>query len=301
MNGKKFSLVYPTRAAISVLCSAVFLFRPPTQTQATTVTNYLNYNYGWPQYSIAVNVGDTVVWVNQWTTNSVESYGGEWKSPFLNSGDSFSFTFTNAGFYAYRTLANTPSPTVGTVTVLAWTGAPPAVTINTPVDGSAVGLSQLVQASVTNMEALAQIEYFSNSVLIGTVTNAPYWLWWGSSQTGQSVLIAKATDRQGRVTSSPPITVITGGGRGGFGVWGPRLLPTGEMLFFYNADNTGVPGYVSSSDSPYFPYNVCFSGNYTNSNLGWVRWPGVFVDEGVRISVAPRRFYAVVPGTETCP
>lgn len=296
MNGGKDFRVCQAKAAICILCSAVFLFCPfcpPERAEATTVTNYLNYP--WSQYSIAVNVGDTVVWVNQWPqyagTNYVESYGCEWKSPPLSPGDSFSFTFTNAGFCAYRTrVVYRPDPTAGTVTVVAWTGAPPAVTINTPVDGSVV-LWSLVQASVTNTEDLAQIEYFANSDLIGTATNSPYGVWWNPAQQGQHMLVAKATDRQGRVTWSQPVNVTRGRG---FDIWGPRLLPTGEMLFFYNAVPTQTSGYIVASDSPIFTNNVCSSYNYMN--LGAVSLPGVFVDESVRGAAVLRRFYTVIPG-----
>ncbi len=287
------------KAAICILFSAIFLFGLPERAETSTITNDLHYG-SW-LYSLAVNAGDTVVWVNQWPqnagTNYVESYGGEWKSPALNSGDSFSFTFTNAGFFAYRTKAG-----AGTITVVAWTGAPPALTINTPVDGSVFSWSwgTWVQASVPNPEDLAQIEYFANSNLIGTATNSPYGVGWRPAQQDQYTFVAKATDRQGGVTWSQPVNV-TGRGGSPFYVWGPRLLPTGEMLFFYNAVSTAIPGYLASSDSPRFPYNVCSANNYTNSNLGWVRQPGVFVDESVRGGAVQRRFYAVIPGVRVCP
>jgi hypothetical protein len=289
-------------ATIWGFCLPVWLLVLLGQSEATTITNYLNGNWNRWQYSLAVYAGDTVVWVNQWPqvagTNYVESYGGEWKSPPLNSGDSFSFTFSNAGFFAYRT-ADTNRP--GTVTVLAWTDAPPALAINTPVDGTVLALDwgTWVQASATNTADLARIEYFANSDLIGTVTNSPYEIWWGPTLQVEYVLMAKATDRQGRVTWSPPVSVV-GGPQ--FGVWGPRLLPTGEMLFFYHAVPEQMAGCLSASDSPSFPENVCFSSNYTNVHLFDVSLPGVFVDESVRGGAVPRRFYAVVPATGgSCP
>jgi len=289
MNGGKVFPVCQAKAAICILCSVVFLFRAPARAEAATVTNYLNYP---SPYSIAINVGDAVVWVNPYAlTNIVESYGGEWKSPPLISGDSFSFTFTNAGFYAYKTRSDSPGFGAGTVTVVAWTDAPPAVTINTPVDGSVVGYGFLLQASVTNTEDPAQIEYFANGNLIRTATNAPYGVWWGSTPQVGCALVAKATDRQGRVTWSQPVNVT--GGRL-FDIWGPRLLPTGELLFFYNAFATQTSGYLSASDSPIFTNNACALYNYMN--LGWVGQPGVFVDESVRGGAVPRRFYTVIWG-----
>ena len=116
------------------------------RTPAATITNVLVSRW-WPQYSLAVNAGDTVVWLNEQPlylgTNYVESYGGEWKSPWLNPGDSFSFTFTNPGFYAYRTGCHGEGsqPLPGTVAVAAWTNAPPAVTIDTPVAGFVLSIN----------------------------------------------------------------------------------------------------------------------------------------------------------------
>jgi len=268
--------------------------------EATTVTNYLNYSsfYGW-QYSLGVNVGDTVVWVNQWPTNSgtnyVESYGGEWASGPLNSGDTFSFSFTNAGFFAYHTRApNRPGRTAGTITVVGWTDAPPAVTINTPLDGAVISFDIRVQASVTNPATIAQIEYFADSDLIGTATNWPFaiqWLRW--FQHGRYSVVAKAMDRQGSVTWSQPINVIEGSD---FNIWGPRLLPTGELLFFYNAIPSGTAGYLAESDRPSFLRDICSPITYTNWSLGEVSFPGVFVDESVRGGAAQMRFYGIVAG-----
>ncbi len=149
-----------------------------SRTGATTLTNELFL--GWTQYSVALNAGDTMVWVNQPSastdSNYLASYGGEWQSPPLAPSDSFAFTFTNAGFYAYRTgmIWKPGLVRCGTVTVYAWSGAPPAVTMNMPVDGATVPSHIVVQASVPNEQDLAQIDFFSNGSLIGTATNAPY-------------------------------------------------------------------------------------------------------------------------------
>ncbi len=293
-----------TKAGTCVLCWAVFLLRLPDVAGATTVTNYLGMR-GWldgrfsPQYSLAVNVGDTVVWVNQpilgWPpTNYVESYGGEWKSPPMKLGESFSFTFINAGFYAYR-MADDSDPRFGTVTVNTWTDAPPAVTINAPVDGSVI-LGGLVQASATNAENLEQIQFFANSDFIGSATNAPFAVMWDAPQ-GHYVLLAKAIDRQGGITWSLPVNVTVGGL---FQISGARLLPTGEMLFFYNAISYQTSGYISASDGPVFTNNACFLYNYLY--LGRADCPGVFVDESVRGGGVQRRFYKVIHGSGgSCP
>jgi plastocyanin len=232
--------VVNARFAAAILCSALALrLGLPERAEAVTITNYLGGYDSWPLYSLAINAGDTVVWLNQepaWQgTNYVASYGGEWRSPSMSFGDSFSFTFTNAGFYAYQIGTRISSSTLnlsGTVTVHQWTGASPALTINTPVEDQHVLPSSLVQASATNAENLLQIDYFANSILMGTATNAPFGIGWVPNKGGSYVLIARATDRQGAVAWSQPVNVIEGPT---FGVYGSRLLPTGELLFYYNS------------------------------------------------------------------
>ncbi len=250
----------------------------PWPSTATTLTNNLSSL----SYTLVVNVGDTVVWLNPGGgTNYVESLDGEWTSGILQQDESCAFTFTKAGFYAYRMRFST----FGVVTVRAWTDAPPAVTLNIPMDGLVIGQSSPLQASTTNDENIAKIEFFANSLPIGTATNAPYVIAaWYPTNYGPSVLLAKATDRQEGVTWSSPVTVTRGPP---FGVWGPRLLPSGQILFFYNAiqGSRGASYCLSRSEMPVL----------TNLTLlRVVASPGVFVDESP-VAGAPCRFYVIPP------
>jgi hypothetical protein len=285
------------KASLRGLCLPVWLLLLLGRVEATTITNYLENCWNCWRYSLTVYAGDTVVWVNPgWPTNYVESYGGEWRSGPLRPGDQFSFTFTNPGFFAYRTV-DISMP--GTVTVLGWTDAPPAVAINVPMDEAIVphGWGTWVQASATNTADLLSIEFYANSDFIGIATNSPYAVWWGPGLQAQYILTAKATDREGKVTWSPPVRVNGGPSDG---VWGPRRLPGGEMLFFYNNIPSQSPSSLVALDSPSFPNRPC-SGAHTNLiHLLYVNLPGVFVDESVRGGAVPRRFYALLPGAN-CP
>jgi Bacterial Ig domain len=178
----------------------------------------------------------------------------------------------------------------GTVTVLAWTGAPPAVAINMPVDGTTVPGGAWVQASATNTADLVSIEFYANSDFIGVATNSPYGVWWGASLQAQYILTAKATNREGEVTWSPSVRANVGPQNG---VWGPRRLPTGEMLFFFSVVPYEAGAYLAASDTPSSLRFSC-SGGYTNIHLVEVSSQGAFVDESVRGGAVPRRFYAAV-------
>jgi hypothetical protein len=277
------------KGAFCALLLALSLLGLPSCAPAATLTNYLGQP--WLQYWLKVNVGDTVVWVNEQLlylgTNFVESYGGEWRSPpMVNLGDSFSFTFTNAGFYAYRTGVSGTGGykgLPGTITVNGWTDAPPAVTILTPLDGSVFRWGpQVVQASVTNTANIPQIQYFANTNLIGigTVgTSPPYAVIWPTIPLGKNALVAKAIGPGGAVVaSSPPVTITMVQYSP---VWGLRRLPTGEILFFYDAfPSKAIMAVI-----------VCDSARGTNCSGPDVINPGVFVDESVRGGQVPYRFY----------
>jgi plastocyanin len=295
-----------TKVAMYVVCLALPFLGLQGRAAAATITNILS-SPGWQMQVLNINAGDTVVWVNQQTsppTNVVESYGGEWGSPQLNPGDSFSFTFTNAGSYAYRTgmprqTYNRVGALPGTIAVSGWTSAPPAVTINTPVEGFALPqsfepLMVLVQASVTNNERIASIEYFANTNSIGKAYSPPFGVLWEMSglsgsatpAPGPYALLAKAVDRDGSVTLSQPVTVLVGP----FDYsWGARVLPGGHMMFYYTAD-MDWPGtaaaFVVSSDS------LAWRNSYvlTEIDVG----SGVFVDEGLPPTAGQSRFYFVV-------
>ncbi len=292
--GRAMSMGRPrTKGTVDAVLLALLLLGVPNHGTAATITNYVGD--GWAQYWFNVNAGDTVVWVNEQPlylgTNFVESYGGEWSSPpMVNLGDSFSFTFTNAGFYAYRTGAigwDGTKGLPGVVTVNAWTGAPPAVTILTPLDGSfSLAGPQVLQAWVTNTANITEIQYFAGTNLMGIGTagaSPPFAVWgpWPYLPQGKYALVAKAIGKAGLVTSSQPITITI---VPYYAVWGPRRLPTGEMLLFYDATEVklNISMFVMGFDS------------LQSSNAVVkvpVASPGVFVDETVRGAPASQRFY----------
>jgi uncharacterized protein (TIGR03118 family) len=88
-------------------------------------------------------------------------------------------------------------------------GAPPAVKLTAPT-GTLSG-TVVLSASVVDPIAIAKVDFYANSTLIGTATSAPYTINWNTTTltTGsESVsLSAKATDADGSVGSSPASTV----------------------------------------------------------------------------------------------
>jgi Bacterial Ig domain len=290
--GATFHLMNRELLLVCALGLAPCLLDLSERAAAATITNYLGIP--WQQANLAVNVGDTVVWVNQQTspsTNYVESYGGEWKAALPNQGDSFSFTFTNAGFYAYRT--GLPSVTftypvnVGTVAVNGWTDTVPAVTINTPVNGfyfpgDYAWPPMLVQSSVTNNERITAVQYFANGSLIGTAGSPPYSLAWTNPPEGVYMLVAKALDREGGEALSRPVRVMFSTPPS---LWGPHVLSGGQLLLFFKGWGNGRTALFSVDSLPYPYTNVQIKGAIMDGQAG------TFVDDSLPDPAVQARYY----------
>jgi alpha-tubulin suppressor-like RCC1 family protein len=88
----------------------------------------------------------------------------------------------------------------------------PAVALTSPVGGAnfAPGGTHVLTAMATPESGrfIARVEFYAGSVLLGTVTSAPYaWSWTPPSGSGTYVLTARATDSAALTTISTPVTV----------------------------------------------------------------------------------------------
>jgi amicyanin len=88
-------------AGLLVVLSAVFVSPPAAQAASQSVTMM---NYAYSPSTLMITVGDTVTWTNHdqaphdvVTTSAPVAI----KSPLLNNGQSFTYTFTTAGTYSY--------------------------------------------------------------------------------------------------------------------------------------------------------------------------------------------------------
>ncbi|WPB82347.1 Ig-like domain-containing protein [Archangium violaceum] len=88
--------------------------------------------------------------------------------------------------------------------------ADPVVTLTAPSNGAQLkGLGPVTAAVAASASPVAKVEFYVDGVLLGTDTTAPYELSWDSATgaDGAHVLTAKAHDTDGRVGTSPAITV----------------------------------------------------------------------------------------------
>lgn len=246
--------------------------------------------------NVEIYAGDTVTWtVPRSATNylaDTESYTGEWKSPILRAGESFSHTFTTPGRYAYRigwyTRPERPSFVrngLGTVTVRPLVGPRPAVSIVTPPDGFLFQFDLSLEAVVTNSAASVQaVHFFAGDRLLGTATNAPYRLYTGfGDNPGVYELTAVAVDRAGNTNSSPPVR-LRFAERGAY-LFAPMRLPRGQFLFHYVADHRQPWVYWSEDLKTWRPFSVSLNSS-TVLDLG----------RAVTNLLSGRRIYTIVPG-----
>ena len=90
---------------------------------------------------------------------------------------------------------------------------PPSVAITAPANGAAftAPASFTVAANAVDSDgSIVRVEFFSNGVLAGSDSDAPYGIDLAGLATGSYTLTARATDNRGGVTASAPVTVTVG-------------------------------------------------------------------------------------------
>ncbi len=109
-------------------------------------------------------------------------------------------------------LGNITDSAVIAVKVVA--SAPPTVAITNPATGSAytVGTPLTVAANAADPDgSITQVQFFVNGVPLGSPdTVSPYSMVWTANSVGIYALTAEATDNNGNVATSAPITVTIG-------------------------------------------------------------------------------------------
>lgn len=167
-------------------------------------------NFAFSPDAVTINVGDTVTWTQRdFIGHTVTSDTGLWNSPLLSSGQTFSFTFSNAGTFGYHC---TPHPfMVGTVTVKSTSNASPTVNITGPTNNAVVTapFSGKLQATAADSDGtVASVKFFLGGNSVGKTTSAPFEISVSNLAAGQYNVTAKATDNGGASTTSAPVSFI---------------------------------------------------------------------------------------------
>jgi plastocyanin len=130
---------------VALLALALVLAAPATS--ATTTVQIRRA--GFVPATVTINQDDAVTWRNTDTIDhQVVANGGQFASPILDPGESYTFTFRNAGTYRYHDGLH-PSLR-GTITVR---GAPPQVTLATSATVVKHGSGVTLSGTVNNRRA----------------------------------------------------------------------------------------------------------------------------------------------------
>jgi regulation of enolase protein 1 (concanavalin A-like superfamily) len=122
---------------------------------------------------------------------------------------------------------------------------PPTVSITNPLNGSTfhAGSNITITASAGDSDgAIASVDLYASGAVLARSTAAPYSTSWQNVQPGTYSVYAVATDNQGAITTSSPISVLVTRGTS-------QSLPTGWI----DADvgNTGAAGSATYSNGTF--------------------------------------------------
>lgn len=145
------------------------------------------------------------------TVAKVEFYQGAARLATITSPPyDFAWTNVSGGTYSITAKATDNLGAVATsAAVPIVVNKPPAVSITLPANNATfiAPSSVVVAAGASDPDgSIAKVEFYRDGVLVASDTTAPYSFSW-VAQLGTYVLVAKATDNRGAVTTSPPVTI----------------------------------------------------------------------------------------------
>ncbi len=179
----------------------------------TSITSPLNNaSYSAPA-SITINA---TALDSDGSISKVEFYNG---NTLLGSDNStpYSYSWTNvaAGTYSLKTIATDDVGATGTSTIITVTvtspNTPPTVSITSPSNNAVInGTPATIVLTANAADAngtISKVEFYRDTVLLGSDNTAPYSFSWTNVSAGTYSLTAVATDNGGASTTSSPIVI----------------------------------------------------------------------------------------------
>jgi len=193
--------------------------------------------------SVTINVNDSVKWT--WlSSNHSTTSPGLWDSGVNNAGFTFTNVFTSTGSFPYACKVH--SFMMGSVTVSGGNQLP-SVTITNPPSGSTFSApwTGVLQATAADDVSVTNVEFFSDSTSLGSVSSAPYNLPVNNLAAGAYTFTAVASDNLGATKTSAgvhisvvtPVAIV---------VSDPQRLSDTQFRFNYTA-NAGLTYVVERS------------------------------------------------------
>jgi plastocyanin len=144
---------------------------------------------------------DTIRWTNTTatphdTTQNPASGTPLWQSPQFTTPGTFSFTFTNVGYYPYRCLFHsaTHPEQNGLVSVV-------SVNVTNPPSNGGVAANVPFAISASASTNVASIQFFTNGISAGTDGSSPFSLSLGGLPIGSYNIATKVTDTRGNTNT----------------------------------------------------------------------------------------------------
>ena len=170
-------------------------------------------NYYFTPTNLTINAGDSVLWTNiAATAHDTSANSGLWSSPTFGGTTTYTFKFTNAGYYPYFCavhIAAHPEQT-GTVSVLSIGNVSPTASLTSPTNGAsftAPASITLIATAGDSDGSVTNVEFFNGATLLGNDTSSPYSFAWSSVPAGTYTLRVKATDNRGATATSAAVTI----------------------------------------------------------------------------------------------
>ena len=147
------------------------------------------------------------------TVSKVEFYNGT-QLLATKTAAPYTFTWTNVpqGIYSIRAKATdnkgiSSASTIASVTVLS---TPPSVSITSPAANAQFNTPTSITISATATDAdgtISKVDFYNGTILLGTITTAPYTFNWTNIPSGIHSLTAIATDNNGVTTTSKAVSI----------------------------------------------------------------------------------------------
>ena len=182
-----------------------------------------------PSFSSGWVTFDVTARVRQWSSAPGVNFG--WRLAQVGTGSNLK-RFTASDHATDTTLR----PKLTIVYSDAPSNVPPAASITSPAEGTAITLGQSFTLTASASDAdgtVTKVDYYANGGLIGTQTTAPYTLAWTPSAVGGYALTAVATDNRLATTTSATVNVMV------------NPVPTGTTVVLQR----GLSGYAGVSDT----------------------------------------------------
>lgn len=122
-----------------------------------------------------------------------------------------------AGTYSLTARATDNSGATTTsapVTVTVNANQPPTVNLTSPSDGATSYAPTTISFAATAADpdgSVTRVDFLAGATLVGTATSPPYLFTWRDVAPGNYTLTARATDNDGAVTASAPVSVAVAG------------------------------------------------------------------------------------------